>query len=139
MLAHFGAAMSGLGMYMRPFPYLTIFLICANTVTLRAYGVQSDYRAELRKRLDEYVRLSRMNYDLNRWINVRIDYLGTLFTASLATYLTYGAKVSAANVGFSLNRAVEFCQVVLYVVRLYNLFQVESNRCVHALSSRSIG
>jgi hypothetical protein len=79
-----------------------------------------------------------MNYDLNRWINVRIDYLGTLFTASLATYLTYGAKVSAANVGFSLNRAVEFCQVVLYVVRLYNLFQVESNRSVPCTVARTV-
>ena len=71
-----------------------------------------------------------MSYDLNRWINFRVDALGAFFTASLAAYLTYGGTVSAANVGFSLNRAMEFCTMVLFVVRIYNGFQVESNRCV---------
>jgi hypothetical protein len=71
-----------------------------------------------------------MTYDLNRWIHFRVDALGAVFTASLAAYLTYGGTVSAANVGFSLNRAMEFCTMVLFVVRIYNGFQVESNRCV---------
>ncbi|KAJ3544544.1 hypothetical protein NMY22_g2754 [Coprinellus aureogranulatus] len=108
MLAHFGAAASGL-------------------VSLRACGAESAYRAELRKRLDQYIRISRMNYDLNRWINFRIDVLGAIFTASLATYLTYFSNISAANVGFSLNRAVEFCSVILWFVRIFNMFQVQCN------------
>lgn len=97
-------------------------------VSLRAYGAEDAYRAELQKRLDHYVRISRMAYDLNRWINFRIDVLGAVFTASLAAYMTYGQHVSAANVGFSLNRAIEFCGMVLFTVRIYNQFQVESNR-----------
>lgn len=69
-----------------------------------------------------------MNYDLNRWINFRIEVLGALFTASLAAYLTYASNISPANIGFSLNRAVEFCMMILWVVRLFNMFQVEANR-----------
>lgn len=126
MLAHFSSAASGLGEFSlapqgtssNPLPL----------VTLRAYGAQDAYRAELQKRLDHYVKLSRMNYDLNRWINIRIDVLGALFTASLAAYLTYGAKISAADVGFSLNRAAQFTNMVLLVVRIYNQFQVQLNR-----------
>ncbi|KAF6747848.1 multidrug resistance-associated ABC transporter [Ephemerocybe angulata] len=108
MLAHFEAAISGL-------------------VSLRAYGVEAAYREELQKRIDHYVRISRMNYDLNRWINFRIDVLGAMFTASLAAYLTYASTISAANVGFSLNRSVKFATGILWVVRLFNMFQVEAN------------
>ncbi|KAJ3519232.1 hypothetical protein NMY22_g13302 [Coprinellus aureogranulatus] len=108
MLAHFNAAAAGL-------------------LSLRAYGAQDAYRMELQKRLDNYVRIARTNYDVNRWINTRIDFLGALFTTSLAAYMTYGSTVTAANVGFSLNRASDFCAMVLLVVRIYNEFQAESN------------
>lgn len=86
------------------------------------------FKQESQRRVDHYVRLSRLNFDLNRWIAVRIDSLGAVFTASLATYLAYSKTVSAANVGFSLNRSVNFCFMILYVVRLFNMCQVEANR-----------
>jgi hypothetical protein len=57
-----------------------------------------------------------------------MDSLGAIFTASLAAYLTYASTASAANVGFSLNRAVEFTITILYMVRVFNMFQVEANR-----------
>ncbi|KAJ2923003.1 hypothetical protein H1R20_g14092, partial [Candolleomyces eurysporus] len=63
-----------------------------------------------------------------RWIGVRIDSLGAIFTASLAAYLTYASTTSAANVGFSLNRAVEFTFAILYVVQDFYAFQMEANR-----------
>jgi hypothetical protein len=88
------------------------------------------FKEESHKRIDHYIRLSRLNYDLNRWVAVRIDALGAVFTAALAAYLAYSKAVSAANVGFSLNRSVEFCSMILYVVRVYNMCQVEANRCV---------
>ncbi|KAF6747838.1 multidrug resistance-associated ABC transporter [Ephemerocybe angulata] len=108
MLAQFGAAMAGL-------------------VSLRAYGAQDAYREELRKRIDHYVRVSRMRWDLNRWMNFRMHSLGAIFTALLATYLTYTSNVSAANIGFSLNAAVRFCTALLWSVRSLNYFQVEAN------------
>ena len=136
MLAHFNSAASGLG---------ELSLVRQGThsdgsplVTLRAYGAQDAYRVELQKRLDHYVKIARMSWDLNRWINVRIDILGALFTASLAAYLTYGGNVSAADVGFSLNRAAEFTSMVLLVVRIYNQFQVQSNRWAYLHSCRSV-
>ncbi|KAF5311665.1 hypothetical protein D9611_009497 [Ephemerocybe angulata] len=108
VIAHFGAAIAGI-------------------VSIRAYGVQSSFKDASQKRIDNYTMLCRINNDLNRWIGIRIDTLGALFTASLATYLTYSHAVSAANVGFSLNRAVEFCTMMLWAVRVFNAFQVEAN------------
>ncbi|KAJ2931797.1 hypothetical protein H1R20_g5295, partial [Candolleomyces eurysporus] len=108
MISHFSAAMAGL-------------------VSIRAYGAQDVFKTESRRRIDHYIRMLRLNYDLNRWIGIRIDSLGAIFTASLAAYLTYASTVSAANVGFSLNRAVEFTLAILYMVQDVYVFQMEAN------------
>ena len=100
-------------------------------VSIRAYGAVPVFKKESMNRIDNYVKLSRLNNDLNRWVGVRVDALGAIFTASLAAYLTYASNLSAANIGFSLNRAVEFTLIILYVVRAFNNFQVECNRFVY--------
>ena len=38
---------------------------------------------------------------------MRVDTMAALFTVSLATYLTYFAKMDASNIGFSLSMASE--------------------------------
>ncbi|KDR83050.1 hypothetical protein GALMADRAFT_866663 [Galerina marginata CBS 339.88] len=108
VLAHFSAAISGL-------------------VSVRAYGAQASFKAESFKRVDHYMRISRISYNLNRWISTRIDLLGQLFTVALATYLVYGHSIGASNTGFSLNMAVDFCNMILYWVRIFNMFEVQSN------------
>jgi hypothetical protein len=61
-----------------------------------------------------------------RWINTRVDMLGALFSAALATYLVYGGGATplASNIGFSLNMAVSFSAMILSWVTLLNAFEV---------------
>ncbi len=73
--------------------------------SVRAYGAQKQFRAESYRRIEKYVRAARTFYNLNRWVSVRIEALGSLFAACLAAYLVYGSKARAANTGFSLNMA----------------------------------
>ncbi|KDR83062.1 hypothetical protein GALMADRAFT_57261 [Galerina marginata CBS 339.88] len=108
VLAHFGAAFSGM-------------------VSIRAYGAQEAFKNESLKQIDHYTKVSRASYDLNRWIGIRIDLLGAVFTATLASYLLISNRLNAANSGFSLTMALEFCGVILWLVRFYNQFEVESN------------
>ncbi|KAF8904793.1 hypothetical protein CPB84DRAFT_1772829 [Gymnopilus junonius] len=108
VLAHFSAAISGI-------------------VSVRAYGAQVAFKAESLNRIDHYVRIARISYNLNRWIGVRIDLLGQLFTVSLASYLVYGHSIGASNTGFTLNMAVDFCLMILWWVRIFNEFEVQSN------------
>jgi ABC-type multidrug transport system fused ATPase/permease subunit len=69
-----------------------------------------------------------MSYNLNRWIGIRIEFMGAIFTSSLAAYLVYGrTNVGAANTGFSLNMAIEFCTMLLWWVRIFNEFEVQAN------------
>jgi ABC-type multidrug transport system fused ATPase/permease subunit len=110
VLGHFGAAISGL-------------------VSIRAYGAQLAFKKESLVRIDRYTRAARTFYNLNRWVCVRIDGLGALFTAGLAAYLVYGgsAMSEAHSTGFSLNMAIGFSSMILWWVRILNEFEVSGN------------
>ncbi|KAF9013113.1 multidrug resistance-associated ABC transporter [Cyathus striatus] len=108
VLAHFGATIAGI-------------------VSVRAFGARHAFRQELMSRIDHYARVARVSNDLNRWIAVRMDLLGSLFTASLALYLVLTRNASASNTGFSLTIALELCTTILWWVRLYNDFEIQSN------------
>ena len=97
-------------------------------MSIRAYSAQVPFKAESLARVNHYIRVARMSYNLNRWISVRIEILGATFTAALASYLVYGRSVGAGNTGFSLNMVVEFCTMILWWVRCFNEFEVQSNR-----------
>ncbi|KAF8182307.1 multidrug resistance-associated ABC transporter [Pholiota molesta] len=97
VLAHFSAAIAGI-------------------VSIRAYGAQEAFKTESLKRIDHHIRMARVTYNLNRWI-----------TVGLAAILIYGKPIGASNTGLSLNMAAEFCSMILYFVRIFNDFEVQSN------------
>ncbi|KAI0793789.1 P-loop containing nucleoside triphosphate hydrolase protein [Fomes fomentarius] len=105
VLGHFGAAVNGI-------------------TSIRAYGVQEAFKAESYERIDKYTRASITNADLHPWVTLRVDFIGTLFTSSLALYLTYFSKLSAANTGFSLNMAAAFSTTMFTAVGMINEFLV---------------
>ncbi|KAJ3512976.1 hypothetical protein NLJ89_g3209 [Agrocybe chaxingu] len=108
VLSHFGAAIAGL-------------------TSIRAYSAQNPFKVESMKRIDHFTKVARTSYNLNRWIGIRSDLLGAVFTAALATYLLIKRNLNAANTGFSLSQALEFCSAILYLVRSYNDFEVQCN------------
>ena len=91
-------------------------------VSIRAYGAQSFFRKESYNRIDHFTKLSRSTFNLCRWIGIRSDLIGALFIGSLASYLLSKKTIKAANTGFSLNMSVEFCSVIIWLVRFYNEF-----------------
>lgn len=85
-------------------------------VSIRAFGAQSKFSSELSSRIDRYSKTSVNFWNLNRWVAVRIDILGSLFSAALATYLVYVKKTSASETGFLINMAVTFTSALLVTV-----------------------
>ena len=65
LFSHFGAAIGGL-------------------TSIRAYAAEESFKTESLKRVDKYTRPARAFYNLNRWIGVRVDTLGGMFSAGLA-------------------------------------------------------
>lgn len=138
LLSHVNAVLHGLGKYT-----LCLHLVFSETcifkqVSIRAYRAQQAFRQESLKRIDHYTRIARTSWNLNRWIGIRIELLGAMFVALLAFYQIYVQTPNAAKTGFSLNVAVGFCGTIFFLIRIYNIFEVESNRCdclhLHLLS-----
>ncbi|KAG6908669.1 hypothetical protein DXG01_003683 [Tephrocybe rancida] len=95
ILGHFGAMLTGL-------------------TSIRAFGAQERFSDDVQRYIDGYTRPARTFYDLNRWLNVRIGCISSLFSACLAAYLVYFHTLSAGDTGFSLNMAGEFLSFVLW-------------------------
>ncbi|KAI4523406.1 P-loop containing nucleoside triphosphate hydrolase protein, partial [Schizophyllum commune] len=107
VLAHFGASMAGL-------------------VSIRACGAQATMIATSIQRINQYTRVARISFDLQRWITIRMDGLGAVFSTLLAIYLVYFANTSdigASSTGFSLNMAVGFSGMILFWVRMMNIVE----------------
>ncbi|KAH8978585.1 hypothetical protein EDB92DRAFT_2119177 [Lactarius akahatsu] len=109
VLGHFGASVAGL-------------------TSIRAYGAQLAFREESYRRIDRYSRAGRSFYNMNRWISLRIDFLGGLFAAGLAAYLIYvpNERSLPSDTGFSLTMAIGFSGMILWWVRVFNDFEVNS-------------
>src|SRR5258708_16339397 len=102
-------------------------------VSIRAYSAQDSFRQESLRRIDKVTRPSRTLYNLNRWISIRVDAVGAIFSSALAAYLVYWTGAihkpgSAANIGFSLNMAIGFSSMILWWVRYLNEFEISGNR-----------
>ncbi|KAH7914592.1 hypothetical protein BJ138DRAFT_1143462 [Hygrophoropsis aurantiaca] len=109
VLGHFGAAIAGI-------------------TSIRAYGAEEAFKQESLVRIDRYTKSARMFFNLNRWVSVRIDAMGAMFSSGLAAYLVYGhSNAHASNIGFSLNMAVGFSSMILWWVRVLNEVEVNGN------------
>jgi len=97
------------------------------SVSIRAYGAQDAFRRESCTRINRYTRVARIFWNLNRWVSIRIEMLTATFTTSLALYLVYATDKSASTIGFSLNMAVGFGAMILWLVRIFNEFEVAGN------------
>ncbi|KAH8986104.1 hypothetical protein EDB92DRAFT_1818416 [Lactarius akahatsu] len=75
----------------------------AGLTSIRAYGAQLAFREESYRRID-------------RWISLRIDFLGGLFAAGLAAYLIYvpNERSLPSDTGFSLTMAIGFSGMILW-------------------------
>lgn len=128
MLSHFSAAVHGLSEFLQCQTCTLHRSLHDFLASIRAYGAEDRFKKESLTRINHYTRVSRMSYNLNRWIGIRMDLLGAGFTAALAAYLVYGPRVGTSNTGFSLNMALDFTTLILYFVRIFNDFEVEANR-----------
>ncbi|KZT36420.1 P-loop containing nucleoside triphosphate hydrolase protein [Sistotremastrum suecicum HHB10207 ss-3] len=108
VLGHAGAALNGL-------------------VSIRAYDAQEAFKEESLRRIDDYTRVARTYWNLNRWIALRMDSIAAIFSSAVVTYLVYWKGAPAASVGFTLVLVTSFSQYLLFWVRRVHQLEVEAN------------
>lgn len=110
-------------------PLYSQFAAAVSGVTsIRAYGAEAKVQRQLQVRADHYTQCATSMYNLNRWINIRVDVLGAIFSSGLAYYLLFGStKYDSILIGFGLNQAVSVSEIILHWVKISNEFEVQCN------------
>ncbi|KAI3398794.1 hypothetical protein diail_8485 [Diaporthe ilicicola] len=89
-------------------------------------GIAENFGNLLAERLRPYNRASETNYNLNRWVGLRIDFVTALVMACAgAIAISKVGLIPAGLVGFSLTNASGLSSTILYLVRLANELEVE--------------
>ncbi|KAF9013099.1 P-loop containing nucleoside triphosphate hydrolase protein [Cyathus striatus] len=96
-------------------------------VSIRAYGAQDAFKLESRDKIDNYTRMARVSFILDRWMGVRIDALSAFLSSSLAAFLLYRRTTNVTTGGLSLTLSLEICSYTLTTIDLFNHFQIRSN------------
>lgn len=89
-------------------------------------GIAKTFGNLLAERLRPFNRASETNYNLNRWVGLRIDFVTALVMACAgAIAISKVGLIPAGLVGFSLTNASGLSSTILYLVRIANELEVE--------------
>ncbi|POS79208.1 ABC transporter [Diaporthe helianthi] len=89
-------------------------------------GVAKSFGNLLADRLRPFNRANETNFNLNRWVGLRIDFVTALVMACAgAIAISKVGLIPAGLVGFSLTNASGLSSTILYLVRLANELEVE--------------
>lgn len=89
-------------------------------------GIPQAFANLLAERLRGFNRASETNYNLNRWIGMRVDFVTSIVSvlAGIIAISKIGV-IPAGLVGFSLSNASGLSSSILYLVRMLNELEVE--------------
>ena len=97
--------------------------------TIRAYRQQARFALENEWRVDANLRAFYPSNNANRWLAVRLEFLGSVIILAAAIFaiisVTTGSSLSAGMVGLAMSYALQITQSLNWIVRL--TVDVETN------------
>ncbi len=97
--------------------------------TIRAYRQQSRFALENEWRVDANLRAYFPSINANRWLAVRLEFIGSFIILAAATFaiisVATGSGLSAGMVGLAMSYALQITQSLNWIVRL--TVEVETN------------
>jgi ATP-binding cassette subfamily C (CFTR/MRP) protein 1 len=97
--------------------------------TIRAYRQQQRFARENEWRVDANLRAYFPSINANRWLAVRLEFIGSIIILSAATFsiisVTSGSGLSAGAVGLAMSYALQITQSLNWIVR--QTVEVETN------------
>jgi ABC-type multidrug transport system fused ATPase/permease subunit len=99
--------------------------------TIRAYNAEKRFLEENYQRVDTNHRAFFYLWVSNRWLSVRVDFVGALVTFStsfaIILFSRIGIHLDAGISGISLSYALAFTDALLWIVRMHALMEMEMN------------
>jgi ATP-binding cassette subfamily C (CFTR/MRP) protein 1 len=103
--------------------------------TIRAFQQQARFVQENEHRIDENVRAYFPSINANRWLAVRLEFIGSVIILGSAGFsiisVANGSGLSAGAVGLAMSYALQITQSLNWIVR--QTVEVESTFCVAVL------
>lgn len=104
----------------------------AGVSTIRAYEQQSRFIYENETRLDDNQRAYFPSISCNRWLAVRLEFLGSIIILGAAAFavlgVIYNTGIDAGLVGLSVSYALSITQALNWVIRSYCEIEVSGQR-----------
>lgn len=96
--------------------------------TIRAYGDEKRFIRDNLLKVDTYNRPFIFLWAANRWLSFRVDSIGDLVAFFAGVFIIFAlGKIDAGAAGLSLTYAVSFTENVLWLVRLYAIYEQNMN------------
>lgn len=96
--------------------------------TIRAYGQEERFKFLNQARIDKNMRAYHPSVNANRWLAVRLEFLGSVIifaSSGLAILTLKSGRVTAGMVGLSVSYALQITQSLNWIVRM--TVEVETN------------
>ncbi|AOA61209.1 Transporter of the ATP-binding cassette (ABC) family [Komagataella phaffii CBS 7435] len=96
--------------------------------TIRAYGDERRFMRQNLEKIDNNNRSFFYLWVANRWLALRVDFVGALVSLLSAAFVMLSiGHIDAGMAGLSLSYAIAFTQSALWVVRLYSVVEMNMN------------
>lgn len=100
----------------------------SGVVTIRAYGDELRFIRDNQRRVDTHNRPFIYLWATNRWLALRVDFMGALVAFFAGAFVILSIDtIDAGSAGLSLTYAVMFTENVLWLVRLYSANEQNMN------------
>ncbi|KAF3909237.1 hypothetical protein ABW20_dc0104339 [Dactylellina cionopaga] len=101
--------------------------------TIRAFGESEAYIEKMDKRIDTYAEATYYNNLANRWMGIRMTYLGAVFSTLVGGLVVSLPGMDAALAGFAMSFAMEYTFAMIWALRRYADLELDFNAAERVL------
>jgi ABC-type multidrug transport system fused ATPase/permease subunit len=100
----------------------------SGATTIRAFGAEQRFLDENTNRIDDVTRPFYLLWATNRWLGWRTDTAGAFVSFFTGFFILLNLEsMDAALAGFALSFALNFVDIVIWVVRMYGVVEMNMN------------
>ncbi|EPS42193.1 hypothetical protein H072_3924 [Dactylellina haptotyla CBS 200.50] len=101
--------------------------------TIRAFGESEAYIEKMDKKIDTYAEATFYTHLANRWMGVRMTYLGAVFSTLVSGLVVSIPGMDAALAGFAMSFAMEYTFAMIWALRRYADLELDFNAAERVL------
>jgi ABC-type multidrug transport system fused ATPase/permease subunit len=99
----------------------------AGVSTIRGFQKTQVYVDRMYDRLDSWNIITSYMWLVNRWMGIRMAFVGTLFSTVVGIIVIMSPSMDAALAGFTLSFALDFAESILWTIRHYAGMELNMN------------